>query len=484
MTSSFPPDPRIQQLIQAIEQLSRADFEVDIPVSDDEIGQIGKALQELARSIQVQARRSTILSGLTTQINLGLLLEDVLEQLYLELRDLLPYDRIGLSLISEDEQMVRAVWVKSDLPSVKLGVDYVSPLVGSSLATILETGQPRIINDLRASLKRKPDSTSTRMIVDEGIQSSLTCPLIADGKPIGFIFFSSAQPNTYEDAHAEIYQQLAGQLAVIVERSRMISELTQQNEAIEVQNLALNQLNELKTTLLGMAAHDLRHPLGYIELANNLIAEELKRSTGADLNELVAGISKQTRHGLGLLDELLDVTHLDSNGFSLYLETIDLAPFLAEVVKQQSRIAAMKGTRIVLTECPEGQVEVDPQRLHQIIDNLISNAIKYSPPGSEVKISAKANSFRWLISVEDEGPGIKPEDRLQLFQDFAKLSAKPTGGERSTGLGLAIARRVVEAHGGHIGVDSAPGVGATFWFTLPIGLPKRGRNTAFENLPQ
>jgi signal transduction histidine kinase len=461
-------DPQLKKLIQTIKQLGQGDYDLKLPAPDENLGQLERALKELATLLRTQAHQSAILTGITDQINAGLLLDDVLERMYDELHDLLPYDRIGVSLISEGGDTVQSVWSKSDLPAINLGVDYAAPMAGSSLETILKSGQPRIINDLTEYLKLKPESTSTQLIVAEGIRSSLTCPLVADGKPIGFIFFSSAEANTYQNAHVEIYQQLTDQLAVIVERSCMITELARQKQAIEDQNQDLSRLNELKTTLLGMAAHDLRHPLGYIQLANELLAEELDQPTGIDMNEIIDGISKQVRHGLNLLDELLDVTHLESDGFSLDIEQVDLAVFLAEVVEQQSPIAAMKGTQIILTECPKGELQVDPKRLNQVIGNLISNAIKYSPPGSIVKVSAERNETYWRINVDDEGPGIKPGDHAQLFQDFARLSARPTGGEKSTGLGLAIARRVVEAHGGQIGVDSVPEEGATFWFTLPI----------------
>jgi signal transduction histidine kinase len=462
------PEHQMEGLIQAIKQLGCGDFDLKPPSSDGDLRQLEQALSDLAEVLRTRTRQSAILTGITAQINAGLLLDDVLVRLYKELRDLLPYNRIGVSLISEDGETVRAVWSKSDLPKVNLGPDFTSQMAGSSLETILKTRQPRIINDLIEYLKLKPESTSTKLIVDEGICSSLTCPLVANGKPIGFIFFSSAEPNTYRNAHVEIYQQLTDQLAVIVERSRMVTELAKQKQAIEDQNQELSELNDLKTTLLGMAAHDLRHPLGYIQLANELLIEELDQSTGIDLNEITDGISKQVRHGLNLLDELLDVTLLESEGFSLDIEEVNLAKFLTEVVEQQSHIATMKDTQIILTECPEGDLLVDPQRLNQVINNLISNAIKYSPPGSTVKVFVERNESYWRINVEDEGPGIKPRDHAHLFQDFAKLSARPTGGEKSTGLGLAIARRVVEAHGGQIGVDSAPGEGATFWFTLPI----------------
>ena len=106
------------------------------------------------------------------------------------------------------------------------------------------------------------------------------------------------------------------------------------------------------------------------------------------------------------------------------------------------------------------------------MDNLLSNAVKYSPPGSTVIVKCYRKGRQWHFEVSDTGPGILPGDKERLFQDFGRLSTESTGGEKGTGLGLAISKRVVEAHDGKIGIESEPGKGSTFWFTLPI--PEKG----------
>jgi len=144
-----------------------------------------------------------------------------------------------------------------------------------------------------------------------------------------------------------------------------------------------------------------------------------------------------------------------------------MTELLEDAVRRNDLLAAKKNTRVVLQTVEPGTVLADPIRIRQVLDNLISNAVKYSPPGSLVTVRAKRGSICWRVEVQDEGPGISSKDRERLFHDFARLSARPTGGEKSTGLGLSIARRVIDAHGGEIGVDSVDGKGATFWFTLP-----------------
>jgi signal transduction histidine kinase len=460
-------DGRIPLYLEVIQRLKRGEYDLAVPVGSDEIGRLGEALCDLASALESRNREAQKLDQITARINAGLLLDDILENVYHDFRGVIPYNRIGFSLIENDGQTVRARWAKSDQPEIKLMKGYAAPLEDSSLQTILTTGRPRILNDLAEYLEQKPDSQSTRLIVAEGIRSSLTCPLIADGVPVGFIFFSSIQPNTYADAHVETFSRIAGQLSVIVEKGRLVSELSEQKAAIERQNEELRRLNDLKNTFLGIAAHDLRNPIGAIQTSVDLLMDPAFGISEEDRVSLLQRMGRYTRHMLALLDDLLEVTQIESGKLSLNLEPVNLRGFLDEAIQQQAMLAAPKGTRVLLEVVPEGTVVVDPLRLRQVVDNFISNAVKFSPPGSTVRVSAERILAGWQVNVQDEGPGITEQDRNRLFQDFARLSAKPTGGEKSTGLGLAIARRIVEAHGGQIGVDSEPGHGATFWFTLP-----------------
>jgi signal transduction histidine kinase len=460
-------DGRIPLYLEAIQRLKRGEYELAVPVGPDEIGRLGEALCDLASALENRNREAQKLDQITARINAGLLLDDILENVYHDFRGVIPYNRIGFSLIENDGQTVRARWAKSDQPEIKLMKGYAAPLEGSSLQTILTTGRPRILNDLAKYLEQKPDSKSTRLIVAEGIRSSLTCPLIADGVPVGFIFFSSIQPNTYADAHVETFSRIAGQLSVIVEKGRLVSELSEQKAAIERQNEELRRLNDLKNTFLGIAAHDLRNPIGAIQTSVDLLMDPAFGISEADRASLLERIGRYTRHMLTLLNDLLEVTQIESGKLSLNLEPVNLRGFLDETVQQQAMLAAPKGTRVLLEVVPEGTVVVDSLRLRQVVDNLISNAVKFSPPGSTVRVNAERILAGWQVNVQDEGPGVTEQDRNRLFQDFARLSAKPTGDEKSAGLGLAISRRVVEVHGGRIGVNSEPGHGATFWFTLP-----------------
>lgn len=461
-------DDRIQKIISAAEELQKGNFAIEIPQQPlDEVGRLGRALTALAKALEKRYQELQKLNLITVRINSGLLLDEILDDVYADFKEIIPYNRIGFSLLEDGGQSVKARWAKTDQPETFLKVDYSAPLAGSTLQTILETRKPRVINDLEKYLSDKPGSESTELILREGMRSSLTCPLIANGIPVGFMFFSSIQENTYSNLHVEIYQRIADQLSIIVEKGRLVSDLAGQKDRMEQQNQELLKLDELKNTLLGMAAHDLRTPIGNIKMLSGLLINPTFPIDDADRQEFTQDIHQQAVYMIGLLDELLDVTRIESGKIQLLKDKIHLQEFMEDTCHRHQQLANPKGTTILLEKIPSGNLIADPIRLRQVLDNLISNAVKYSPPGSRVWVRVRKRKPEWRFEIKDEGPGIKLADKQKLFKDFARLSAKPTGGEKSTGLGLAITRRLVDAHGGRIGVESTEGQGATFWFTIP-----------------
>jgi signal transduction histidine kinase len=397
------------------------------------------------------------LGEITEKINSGLLLDEVLEHTYQSFREIIPYERIGFSLIENTErgEIVRSHWLRSEAPKVCLRKGYAQLLKGSSLEKIIQSGIPRILNDLPAYLEQNPGSDPTQKIVEEGMKSSLTCPLIAMGKPIGLIFFSSMKTRTYANVHVDIFRQIAGQLALCAEKSRLYEKLV--------------DLNDLKNKFIGIAAHDLRSPLavmkGYLDLFEDRILgplnETQRRSVGI--------MGKHCEKMLKMIDDLLDVTAIESGHIALQLEKTDLRPYLEERFRENSVIAKAKDIELVL-ECGAAlpQVMLDPARIEQVLNNLISNAVKFSQPKTKVTLKAVSSESEVTVSVSDRGPGIPPGELDGMFNYFAKTSVRPTAGEPSTGLGLAIVRRLVEAHGGRIWVESELGKGSTFTFSLPV----------------
>ena len=450
-------DSRITAYRDAASAMAEGNFDVQLPLEPgvDEIGQLGQALRTLGDRLEEKFLELAELARVTERANAGLLLDEVLDDVYESFRPLIPYDRIGFSLIDDDKATVWARWARSEAEEMRITQGFSAPLEGSSLQRIIDTGEPRILNDLPGYLADHPCSESTQLIVEEGMHSSLTCPLIALGKPIGFMFFSSMRPGAYRNVHVELFLQIARQLSLIVEKSRIYQELL--------------DLNELKDRFLGMAAHDLRNPLnavqGYVYLLESGHFGEVTEKQ----KEVLGRVMTQSLGMLKLIEDLLDVNVIESGHLTLEITPVDPVPHLEEAVQAANLLAADKSISVELeVDGSLPRVLADPKRISQVLGNLLSNAVKYSHPDTRVTLRASERDGVVDVSVIDQGQGIPAEEMETLFTDFGRTSVRPTGEESSTGLGLAIVKRIVEAHGGAVFVRSEVGRGSTFSFTLPL----------------
>ena len=452
-------DPRIVKYRDIADAMKQGIFDFEVPSGpEDAIGGLGKTLMELGHTLKKQFDQLHRLCQVTAQINSGLTLDEILNQIFESFESLIPYDRIGFSLLEENGQVLRNQWARSKTTQINLAPGYTAPMEGSHLQQIVETGQPRILNDLAAYLEKNPESESTRMIVEEGMRSSLTFPLIGMHHYIGFIFFNSMQSNVYQNAHVELFLQIAGQLSTIVEKSRLYQQLI--------------ELNQMKDRFLGIAAHDLRSPIAiimnYLEYLLEGHPGKLTESQENILNKM-HGVSEKM---LNLVNELLDVNAIEAGRLELKREAIDLSRYLKECYEENLVLSKAKSIELVLDLAPNLPVMVmDPHRIEQVMNNLINNAIKFSYPNTTITLRARVEDQNVAISIQDQGQGIPSQEIDSLFTEFGKTSVRPTAGEKSTGLGLAIAKRIVELHGGRIWVESKVGVGSIFTFTLPKRTP-------------
>ena len=228
----------------------------------------------------------------------------------------------------------------------------------------------------------------------------------------------------------------------------------------------LKELNELKDQHLGIAAHDLRNPLSSIRGMSQMLVEmELDKNTRASFLQSIYSVSDQM---LTLVDNLLDVAVIESGRFDLKITEENISKLVGERIELMAKNAERKEIRLITDLQEVTDSLFDAGRMRQVVDNLLSNAIKFSPSGSVVNVTCGQAGRILDITVTDQGPGIPSEDLDRLFDTFEKLSAQPTGGEKSTGLGLSIVKSIVDAHGGEIEVDSEVGKGATFKIHLPV----------------
>ena len=409
------------------------------------------------QKMQIHLDEIKQLSEVTTKINAGLLLDDICQQIFDLFKSIIPYNRIGLSMIEENGTIVRSRWVKSEAREVKISIGYFQPLQGSSLENIIKTNKPRIINNLEEYFISHPKSQATKDILDEGVRSSLTCPLISRGKNVGFLFFSSFKINTYKNEHTDLYEQIAGQLAIVIEKARFCQELI--------------ELNNLKNKFLGIVAHDLRNPLATVIGFSELLMEDEQLQGMQQNYEMVQFIRGAAESALLLINDLLDISAIESGQLSLTKSSVEVQTLFSSVVRTQQLFASQKNITLEMdadfSALPK-YIEVDGNRIKQVLDNYLSNAIKYSEKNTRITIRVHSHGDHMRFEICDQGQGIPNEELQKLFKEYSRTSVLPTGGEKSTGLGLAIVKKIVKEHGGEVGATSEAGKGSVFYFTIPL----------------
>lgn len=256
---------------------------------------------------------------------------------------------------------------------------------------------------------------------------------------------------------------------VLLEKEKeYLRKIEEEKRLIERQNKELTELNQLKNKFLGIAAHDLRNPLTSIIGFSGLFLDgDFGPMTDEQVEymDTIKTVGEQMRN---LVNDLLEVSIIESGKLDLQMDLGSLKDVIENRVKIQRMVAQKKNIDIHLDLADIPDIKFDSNRVSQVIDNLISNAVKFSPPESSAHVALSGNGQEAAICVRDQGPGISKEDQAKMFGEFQRLSAQPTAGEKSTGLGLSIVKKIVEAHKGKITLESEVGVGSTFIFTLPM----------------
>ena len=252
-------------------------------------------------------------------------------------------------------------------------------------------------------------------------------------------------------------------------RSHLQNQILSEQQKLLVEQLS--KANSAKNRFLGMAAHDLRNPLASIRGLSEFLIDGAVGPLTPDQVDLIQTIHGASQSMLEMVNELLDVATIESGELKLHLEPHNLSELVGKSVVLTNMEAAKKKTQVAFDAAAVSvSLTIDSAKMKQVIDNLLTNAVKFSPPGSTITTTVQANPATGTcsLSVRDQGPGIPENERDKLFKDFSRLSIKPTGGEKSTGLGLAICRKIVEAHHGTIVAENLPDRGCEFRVTLPL----------------
>lgn len=267
-----------------------------------------------------------------------------------------------------------------------------------------------------------------------------------------------AHPHSSEERDGVHYDEI----------TRLNNELVAMQRELARKNAELQRLNTQKNELLGMAAHDLRNPLQSILSYSDFLVEDLCDVLSEEHAEFLSIIQSSTRFMAALVNDLLDVAKIESGKLQLDVEPSDLSRLVERNVMLNRPLARKKDITLRVSAEEVPTMTLDPAKIAQVLNNLISNAVKYSPSNTTVDVGLRREDGHAILSVEDQGQGIPEDEQDALFEPFATTSVRATAGEKSTGLGLVITKRIIEGHGGEIEVMSEAGEGSTFIVTLPI----------------
>jgi len=320
------------------------------------------------------------------------------------------------------------------------------------MGRVISTGKPIVGAQISEAqlFEFAPDPAELTALRNLGLRSYMVVPLTARARTLGTLILVSAESGrTYSEADLPLVIELARRAAIAVDNARLYDES--------------QRASRMREEMLAIVSHDLRSPLGVISMGLNLLEKDLR--AGAPSRRFIETTQRSIKRMDRLIGALLDVANVQAGRLAVDKSSVDLAPIVQEAVESQRGVAAEKGVELTsVFDAPIGaQMMADRDRLLQVLGNLIGNAIKYSDSGASVVVETHIEKDSANIAVSDTGNGIAYADLPHVFEPFWS-GQKSSGG---SGLGLYIAKGVVEAHGGHIEAKSEVGRGSTFAFTLP-----------------
>lgn len=370
-------------------------------------------------------------------------------------------DRVAVAFVTDGGQRLTCQCVKADYEPLFLKEGYSEDLSGSSLQRVIRAGRCRLIGDLQDYARRHPQSSSTQLLLREGVRSSMTCPLRVDDRVIGLLFRSSKTPQTFTPHMVRIHLAISERLSQAVEKAWRIEQLAEANDAY--------------MELLGFVTHELKSPVASMVMTLELLLEEQFGPLSEEQKDKLRRMEFKGQYLLLLIRDYLNLARLESGGLECNAqEAVDLPERVLEPATEMIE-PWLRGKDMVLHKRFNGElgdVQCDPDLLTIAVTNLLNNAAKYGRNGGEIHLGVQRDADGVEVSVWNEGQGFSPEDRSKLFRKFSRLDDPAHRKAKGTGVGLYTVWRIIKAHGGQIDARSEYGQWAEFRFRLPQPLPE------------
>jgi signal transduction histidine kinase len=403
-------------------------------------------------------RRADVLEAATRcarALSSSLDLDEAFEAFIRELRGFVPFDRMAIVLEEGGAAQVLAV--------AGLGAEVVfsrgsrQPVERTLLGEILRTGLPVYREDMTARAQYAEEHEFAEL----GLHCRIAAPLLHGPRAFGMISLVRRQPSSFNRQELELVGLLGRLVASAVQNIRAYE--AERNTVDE-----LRRLSALRADFVSLVSHELRAPMASVVGSAQTLRERWRELNPDQRDSFLALIGNETERLAALIGDVLDTSRIDAGTFTYRFADVDLGALVrdsvAGIALAQDEVSVVSD---VHGELPT--VRGDRDRLQQVLTNLLDNAVKYSPSGEKVTVSAFRQDSRVRIQVSDHGPGVPADQQRVIFEKFGRGHTAGSPGKPGTGLGLYIARSIAEAHGGVLEVDSGPAPGATFTLVLPVG---------------
>ena len=309
-----------------------------------------------------------------------------------------------------------------------------------------------------------------------GIRQMLVAPMVSGSQLLGYLTLDyGGLDHTYTPEELALTRAVTELITLVMERERLLGEAAQ----ARANELAALSANKLKDEFIGIAGHELRTPIttmkANLQLSRRRLHKFFQHYSDEEvvqalqpLDQLLERAERQLKRQNRLVHDLLDVSRMEQGHIELHIEKNDLVSIVQEAVEEQ-RLITPDRTLLVHLPSTEVYVEVDSDRVHQVISNYLSNALKYSEHDRPVEVRVEVRDGAACVSVHDQGPGLSPDEQQRIWERFYRVPGieVQSGSGVGLGLGLHISRFIIEHQGGTVGIESEPGKGSTFWFSLP-----------------
>jgi signal transduction histidine kinase/HAMP domain-containing protein len=461
----------LEKLTRGAEEIGKGnrDYRLEIE-SSDEIGSLAEAFNDMCsklkkshEDIKHKAKRIALMRDIDKAILSTMRIDEMIPAILKKINSVISCDYVHVAILDEKD---RDFYVIGTFAENKTSIScFKIPFERASQCPVLRDKKPMICGDIT---QENPCSACifNSKIVEEGARSTLIVPLLAGERALGLLHLGSLTNDAFTEEHMAIAQELANQLAVALENARLMEELNNAYKKLEENYLDLKEIDRVKSNIIANVSHELRTPLtivkGFIEIA---MEEEDKK----ERNELLSMCRKALQRQNRIISDLINVAEFERKKYKLKFENVDLEQVLHLAQKEIKPYALEKDIAIKISvEESLPDVKADFEALKHAIANLLDNAVKFNRKGGEVVVEARQKGNAIEVCIADTGIGI-PKDKIpKLFTPLYQINATTTRKFGGTGMGLAVVKRIIEAHGGKVWVESEEGKGSRFCFTLPI----------------